>query len=65
MTNTNRPSHHIFVVDGEGEKAIWTRIGAAWPHKAGGGFTVQLIPGIAVSGRFVIRPVKSDDNGGR
>jgi hypothetical protein len=27
---------------GEGQKAIWTRIGAAWPHGSGTGFTVQL-----------------------
>lgn len=60
MTNTNRPSHQIFVVDGEGDKAVWTRIGAAWPHKNGGGFTVQLVAGLSVSGRFVIRPSKED-----
>jgi hypothetical protein len=27
---------------GEGQKAIWTRIGAAWPHGSGAGFTLQL-----------------------
>jgi hypothetical protein len=27
---------------GEGQKAIWTRIGGAWPHGSGAGFTLQL-----------------------
>jgi hypothetical protein len=26
---------------GEGKKAIWTRIGAAWPHETGKGLTVS------------------------
>jgi hypothetical protein len=26
----------------EGQKAIWTRIGAAWPHGNGPGFNIQL-----------------------
>jgi hypothetical protein len=27
---------------GDGQKAIWKRIGAAWPHGSGAGFTLQL-----------------------
>ena len=26
----------------EGQKAIWTRIGAAWPHGSGPGLSIQL-----------------------
>jgi hypothetical protein len=26
----------------EGQKAIWTRIGAAWPHGKGTGLSIQL-----------------------
>ena len=26
----------------EGQKAIWTRIGAAWPHGSGPGLSVRL-----------------------
>jgi hypothetical protein len=26
----------------EGHKAIWTRIGAAWPHGTGNGLSIQL-----------------------
>jgi hypothetical protein len=27
---------------GEGQKGIWTRIGAAWPHGNGNGLSIQL-----------------------
>ena len=39
----------------EREKAPWTRIGAAWDHKDGEGFslTLDLVP--ASSGRIVLR----------
>lgn len=41
--------------DHEGaEKANWTRIGVAWPHKDGNGLNVEL-KAIPVSGKFVIR----------
>jgi hypothetical protein len=48
------PTHEAFVIDGEGEKARWTRIGAAWPHQDGQGFNVSLTA-IPLSGRLVIR----------
>jgi hypothetical protein len=41
--------------DHEGaEKANWTRIGVAWPHKDGNGLNVEL-KAIPVSGKLVIR----------
>jgi len=39
----------------ERDKAPWTRIGAAWDHKDGGGFTLQLELVPASSGRIVLR----------
>jgi hypothetical protein len=37
------PTHVAYQVrDREGKKAFWTRIGAAWQHADGAGFTVQL-----------------------
>ena len=36
------------------EKANWTRIGVAWPHKDGNGLNVEL-KAIPVSGKLVIR----------
>jgi hypothetical protein len=40
----NQPSHRIFAVSKpEGaDKAVWREIGAAWPHKNGGGFGLKL-----------------------
>ncbi|RWC46081.1 MAG: hypothetical protein EOS55_18190 [Mesorhizobium sp.] len=48
------PSHGVFVVDGEGEKAFWTRVGAAWAHQDGQGFNVALTA-VPLSGRLVLR----------
>lgn len=35
--------------EGSTEKTYWTRVGVAWPNKAGG-FKIQLDPGIALVG---------------
>lgn len=53
-TTSNRPSHVVSIVDGEGENATWTEIGALWPHKDGNGFNLNLIA-VPVTGRLVIR----------
>jgi hypothetical protein len=50
----NLPSHGVFVVEGEGEKAFWTRIGCAWTHNDGQGFNVTL-SAVPLSGRIVLR----------
>ena len=39
----------------EREKAPWTRIGAAWDHKDGEGFTLTLDLVPVSSGRIVLR----------
>jgi hypothetical protein len=58
---TTRPSHRAYVVEdrdptaGEDQSGFWTKVGSAWPHKDGKGLNVQLAPGIAVSGRLVLR----------
>ncbi len=43
-TETNhRPTHYVYAVrKGSGDKAFWTRIGAAWANKDGEGFSVKL-----------------------
>jgi hypothetical protein len=53
---TSKPTHRAYVVGSpkkEGDKGIWTEIGAVWAHKNGKGFDVVLREGIAVSGRIV------------
>ena len=55
----NLPSHGVFTVEGEGEKAFWTKIGCAWQHKDGDGFNIQ-IAAIPLTGRLVIRARKEE-----
>jgi hypothetical protein len=38
---------------GKGQKAIWTKVGAAWPHQSGVGFSVEL-DAFPVDGRLVL-----------
>ncbi|MGA3065258.1 MAG: hypothetical protein ABSF29_00270 [Tepidisphaeraceae bacterium] len=63
MSNTNdtqtpgskSPSHIVYQVrDREGGKGFFTRIGAAWPHKDGKGFNVQ-IESVPLDGRITLR----------
>ncbi|MCZ7593668.1 MAG: hypothetical protein M5U16_01220 [Hyphomicrobium sp.] len=63
--DTKRPSHAIWHVDGEGEKARWTRIGAAWLHKdlKGANLKFDLFP-TSGSGRVVVREVSEKDETG-
>lgn len=52
----------VFVVDERNQdRKFWTRVGAAWPHEDGKGYNLEIIPGISVSGRLVIREKKQDD----
>lgn len=52
-----RPTHVIWQVIGEGDKARWIRIGAVFPHDDGKGFT-PLYDVFPVAGRTVMRVVK-------
>lgn len=69
MTNNanepKRPTHAIYQVIGEGEKARWIRIGAAWANRDGKGFTLKF-DALPITGRTVIRAVEErEDNGGQ
>lgn len=57
-TEIKRPTHNIFRVTGENEKGRWVKIGAAWPHKKGDGFTL-VFDAVPVSGRTVLRKIKA------
>lgn len=58
--STNRPTHGVYTVEGEGKKAFWTRIGAAWQHEDGEGFTINL-GCVPLNGRLVVRKPKADE----
>lgn len=55
-----RPSHRLYRVLGDGEGAIWTPIGAAWPNKDGMGFSL-VCDAVPLQGRMVLRVVQDRD----
>jgi hypothetical protein len=48
------PSHIAYHVRDGKDKGYFTRIGAAWPHKDGQGFNIQLEV-VPLSGRITLR----------
>ena len=55
QTVSKAPSHVAYQVrDREGSKGFWTRIGSAWPHAYGKGFTVQ-VDAVPLDGRITLR----------
>ena len=54
---TRRPTHRLYRVLGDGDGAIWTPIGAAWPNKDGQGFSL-MCDAILLHGRIVMRVVQ-------
>lgn len=56
-TKPKLPTHAVFIVEGEGETAFWTKIGAGWAHKNGDGINIQLAA-MPTGGRLVIRTAK-------
>lgn len=56
QTEQNPPAFLAYHVrDTEAEKGFWTRIGAAWKHKDGEGYTLQLDLLPVGSGRIMLR----------
>lgn len=54
-TTSKLPTHVAYQVrDREGKKPIWTRIGAAWAHGDGKGFSIQL-ESVPLDGRISLR----------
>lgn len=53
----NHPTHEVFHVVGDGDKARWTKIGVAWAHKDGDGFNLALNYTPQIEGRSVVRKV--------
>jgi hypothetical protein len=54
----NSPTHVAYQVrDGKAGKTFWTRIGSAWAHKDGKGFSIQL-DAIPLDGSISLRTAK-------
>ena len=49
-----KPTHRLYRVNGDGESAIWTPIGAAWPNKDGKRFNLSC-DAVPLAGRIVLR----------
>ncbi len=67
QAETNPPTHIAWHVTGTDDKKLWSRIGAAWSHKDGKGFNLQLET-LPVDGKIVLRTPKEpadEDNKGR
>ena len=62
-TTSKKPTHAVFHVAGNEDKARWARIGAAWAHKDGKGFNLDFDTIPMKAGRFVIRENRSDEAG--
>lgn len=62
---TKAPSLIAYAVTEKGEdKSFWTRIGAAWGHEDGKGFTLQLDLVPVNGGRIVLRTPSEDQEKG-
>ena len=48
------PNFVAWHVTQKGDKSYWNKVGAAWGHKDGAGFTIQLEM-VPISGRIVLR----------
>jgi hypothetical protein len=59
---TTKPTLIAYTVKnrGKGQSSIWTKIGAAWPHGTGEGFSIEL-EAFPVDVRLVLIPPKADD----
>jgi hypothetical protein len=59
---SNKPTYYAYAVKdrGRNQKSVWSRIGAAWPHEKGNGFTIQL-EALPLDGRLVLTEPKADD----
>src|SRR5208337_4218143 len=61
MAENQRPTHKVFVVEGEGDDAFWTRVGSAWRHKDEQGYNVVL-SALPINGRLVLLAFTEDDD---
>ena len=58
---TNKPTHIVYHVKDIGtadetqpQRGVWTKVGAAWQHKDGKGFSIVL-DAVPLDGRLVVR----------
>jgi len=59
-----RPTHRLYRVSGDGDTAIWTPIGAAWPNKDRRGFSISC-DAVPLQGRIVMRMISAREEAGK
>jgi hypothetical protein len=60
---SNRPTHDLTVISGEGRNAQFVRVAALWRTKDGEGFTGEIPAGVSITGRVAILPRKDKEPG--
>lgn len=62
-TSSKKPSHHVYTVRDGGEQRsdFWTKIGVAFAHNDGKGFSV-ILEAFPVNGKLTIRAAEPKDN---
>jgi hypothetical protein len=55
------PTHVIYQVIGDSDKAKWIRVGAAWANKDGKGLSLKF-DAYPVTGRTVVREITEQEN---
>lgn len=58
QTQTKAPTHEIFHVVGDDDKARWTKIGVGWQHQDKDGLNLAINYTPLVEGRTVVRKIK-------
>ena len=53
-----KPTHEVFHVVGDGDKARWTKIGVGWTNNKGDGQNLAINYAPLVAGRTVVLPYK-------
>lgn len=67
IKESKRPTHEVFQINGDDDKARWTKIGIAFSHKDGKGMSIFL-HAVPLTGRTVVRliePKQEKDTGGQ
>lgn len=58
-TNAKSPTHEIFHVVGNEDKARWTKIGVGWSHNDDEGMNLIINYTPNIEGRTVVRKIKA------
>lgn len=56
---SNKPTHAIWQVTGDGDKQRWNRVGAGWLHKDAKGARL-IFDSFPLTGRIVLREITTE-----